>query len=292
MYELALLGAALLFALQMFSNQRYQKLSGSGFSQALRFSFWTGAVGAVVPVLSQGLHLEFTWFSLLIALWSTVNGILYTVCSLKALETANLSVFTTFAMLGSVLIPFTGGILIWNEELTWQKGVCCVCLALSILCNVRRQSKEQRKGPSPLWYYFAIFVFNGMGGLINKIHQSFPELAVDSGSFSVWTRVLGLLLCGGLLLCQKQSLLLPLEERREKRQAWSSLAVYGVLNLSANWILLVALLHVDASLSYTLTTGSTVVFSTVISILRKERLSRRQYASVAIAFLGLLCLAL
>lgn len=291
MYELALLGAALLFALLMFSNQRYQKLSGSGFPQALRFSLWTGAIGAIVPIVSQGLHLEFTWFSLLIALWSTVNGILYTVCSLKALETANLSVFTTFAMLGSVLIPFAGGILIWNEELTWQKGVCCLLLALSILCNVRLQKKGQKKAPSPLLYYFAVFVFNGMGGLINKIHQSFPALAVDSGSFSVWTRVLGILLCGGMLLCQKRSLLVPLEDRRERRQVWSSLVVYGILSLSANWILLVALLHVDASLSYTLTTGSTVVFSTVISMLRKERLSGRQYVSVCMAFLGLLCLA-
>lgn len=292
MYELALLGASLLFALQMFSNQWYQKATGSGFSHVLRFYFWTSAVGAIVPFLSQGLRLEFTWFSLLIALWSVASGILGTVCSFKALETANLSVFTTFNMLGGVLIPFAGGILIWNEELSWQKGVCCVLLVFSLLCNVQPESREQRKGPSPIWYYLACFLFNGMGALINKVHQSFPDLAVDSGSFSVWTRVYGLLLGGVVLLCQKQPLLLPLEGHREKRLAWSGLVAYGTLNLAGNWILLVALLYVDASLSYILITGGAMVFSTAISVLRKERLTRRQYASVAIAFLGLLFLLL
>ena len=189
MYELALLGAALLFALLMLTNQQYQKMSGSGLAPALRSSLWSSAMGFIVPIITQGLHLEFTWFSLLIALWSTVNGIIYTICSLRALETANLSVFTTFSMLGSVFIPFIGGILIWNEDLTWQKAVCCLFLAISILCNVRLRSKTECKGPSPLVYYFAIFIFNGMGGLINKVHQSFPDLAVDSGSFSVWTRM-------------------------------------------------------------------------------------------------------
>lgn len=292
MYELALLGAALLFALLMLTNQQYQKMSGSGLAPALRSSLWSSAMGFIVPIITQGLHLEFTWFSLLIALWSTVNGIIYTICSLRALETANLSVFTTFSMLGSVFIPFIGGILIWNEDLTWQKAVCCLFLAISILCNVRLCSKTECKGPSPLVYYFAIFIFNGMGGLINKVHQSFPDLAVDSGSFSVWTRIVAIVLCGGILLLKKQPLLLPFVDRKECALGWSNLALCALLGLSANWILLVALLHVDASISYTLTTGATIVFSTLISLLRKEKIGRRQLLAVLAAFLGLLCLAL
>lgn len=111
MYEAVIVGASALFALMMFSNQRYQQLCGSGLAPAMRFALWTSLIGAAAAFIGQGGRLEWTLFSGLVALWSSVNGMLYALCSLWALERSELTVFTTFSMLGGMLLPFTAGIL-------------------------------------------------------------------------------------------------------------------------------------------------------------------------------------
>ncbi len=292
MYEAIIVGASALFALMMFSNQRYQQLCGSGADPALRFALWTALIGAAAAWIGQGGRLEFTPFSGAVALWSSINGMLYVLCSLWALERADLTVFTTFSMLGGMLVPFAAGILFWHEPMTWQKALCCLLLTAAIVCNVQLpQGKGRREAVRGLFWDLAVFFLNGLGGLINKLHQSFPDRAVDSGSYSVLSRLFTVVLCLLLLSVRRRTPLLPLEQAKKRRAAWGSLLANGVLGLAANWILLWALLHVEASLSFALTTGSAIVFAALLSLCTRTPVSKRRWISVAASMAGLLVLA-
>ena len=276
MYEAVIVGASALFALMMFSNQRYQQLCGSGLAPAMRFALWTSLIGAAAAFIGQGGRLEWTLFSGLVALWSSVNGMLYALCSLWALERSELTVFTTFSMLGGMLLPFTAGILFWHEPMSVQKALCCLLLVAAIVCNVRLPAdKSRREALRGLFWDFAVFFLNGLGGLINKLHQSVPEAAVDSGSFSVLSRLFTVGLCLLVLLIRRETPLLPLAVPKQRRAAWGSLIANGTLGLAANWILLWALLYVDASLSFALTTGTAIVFAALLSLCMRTPLSRR-----------------
>lgn len=290
MYELAMVGAAVMTAFSVLANQKYQQFSGSGLGSAIRFALWSSVIGVVAALAVQVGRVEFTWFSVLISLWASVNGVIYTLFSLYALEKNNLTMYTTFSMLGGMLLPFLAGILIWQEPLTWQKGVCCLLLIFSIVCNVQlRGGSDVRKG---LFYGLAVFFLNGLGGLINKIHQSYPDLAVDSGSYSIIFRAWIVLICLAVLLFNKQTPMLAIPEKKKRRSAWKSLLIYGVLALVSSWIYLVALLHVEASFTYVLITGSVIVCTTLLSLILRERVTKRQIVSVVIAVLGMVCLAL
>lgn len=294
---IALLGASLLFALQFLFNQRYEKRTGSGLAHAFRFSLWTSVVGAAAMLLMQGFALNVSWFSLLMAAVLSTVSILYTVCSMKAFATANLSVYSTFAMLGGMLIPFVGGLLIpsRNEELTWTKALCCVLLIVGLCFNVRREPKadgDKKKGLPPLFYYFAVFVLNGLSGLVSTLHQSFPDWAVDATSFSMLNRALTAVFALVMLLLSRQTPLPRLNAPKGKADVWMSMAAFGLICTFANWIVLLTLKNVDASLSYTLTTGAVMVFSTVIALIQREKVTLKQWLSVAFSMAGLLTLVI
>ena len=67
---------------------------------------------------------------------------------------------------------------------------------------------------------------------------------------------------------------------------------FGVFNGVGNWLLLISLIHLPASVQYPLVTGGVMVLSTVISAIGKEKLVKRDYIAAAIAFVASVCMAL
>ncbi len=61
---------------------------------------------------------------------------------------------------------------------------------------------------------------------------------------------------------------------------------YGVFNGVGNLFLLIALGSLPASVQYPLVTGGVMVFSAIISTIRREKLTTRDYIATAIAFLA------
>ena len=64
----------------------------------------------------------------------------------------------------------------------------------------------------------------------------------------------------------------------------------GIINRLANFLLLIALVHVEASVQYPLITGGVMIVSTIISYFGKSKPTKRELASVALAFFGMLAL--
>ena len=265
-----------MFAVQFLFNQKFQQSYGSDTKATFVFTFYKSAVAAIIMFVISGFKITVTPFSFLLAFISAVSGILMLYFSLKAFSVANLSVYSVFSMLGGMILPFLLGVCFYDEKLTVLKCVCCVLIILAVLLNVQKG----QNGKKALLYYMAVFVLNGMAGVISKIHQSSGYPITDSTGFTLLINLISVVICAIYLLikCKK----IPVV--KGKNLLYSS--GYGVLNGVGNLFLLIALSNLPASVQYPLVTGGVMVFSTIISILQKEKLTEKDYIATAVSFIA------
>ena len=266
--------ATILFALQFFFNQRFEQSRGSDLKSALEFTLYKSLVIVVMMLFISKFSIIVTPFSVTLATVYAVACILMTYFSLKAFAIANLSVYSVFSMLGGMLLPFLLGVGFYDEELTPFKIVCCILIVVSVLLNIKSGNGNKKA----ILYYMAVFMLNGSVGVISKIHQSSEIAHTDSTGFMLLSSMASIIISAVWLLIKYKKI--PLV----KGKALAFAGGYGIFNGFGNWFLLISLVNLPASVQYPLVTGGVMVFSTIISALRKERLTKTDYIAAAISF--------
>ena len=286
LYYTLVIISTILFSLQFLFTQRFQETSGTGMKPTLVFSLYKSLVIILMMLLISGFKIQFSWFSLLMATVYAVSSMAMSYYSLKAFAVANLSVYSVFSMLGGMILPFFLGVLFFDEgDKLVFKIICCALIVVAVLLNVK-SGKQDKKA---LFYYFAVFVLNGMSGVISKLHQSSSLSPVDSSSFMLWSAVVTVVLSAAWLLIAYRQI--PLV----KGKNILFVTGYGVFNGLGNLFLLIALSGesgLPASVQYPLVTGGVMVCSTIISTIRKEKLTVREYIATFIALLASIFIAL
>ncbi len=201
LYYSLVVAATVLFSLQFLFTQKFGESRGSSLESTLIFTLYKSIVIIVIMFIIGGFKMEFTSFSALMALIYTASGLIMTYFSLKAFEVTNLSVYSIFSMLGGMLLPFLLGIFFYDEGFSVPKAVCIALIVAAVLLGIEKK-KASRKA---VVYYLAVFVLNGMAGVISKIHQSSAIPHVDSTSFMMLGAIWAVLICGVILLikCKK-----------------------------------------------------------------------------------------
>lgn len=272
---LLLLAAALLFSFQFLFSKIYTRLRGDGAGPAFTFLLISESVSFLFMLVLNAFRLRFSAFSVILGLVYAVDNILFLCCGLRALTVANLSVYSVFTMLGGMLLPSVTGILFYREAVTVPLVLCWVLIFAALLLTLKKGNSGRRA----YVYYIGVFLFNGLAAAISKVHQS-SDLAVDSGSFvaiyNLWTAAL----CLGLYLVKFRTL--PRVGLREVGCSAGYALCCGVPNL----LLLIALTRLPASVQYPIVTGGVMFFSTVMSLLFREKLSRRELLAAGVAFLA------
>lgn len=281
LYYALVFGATILFALQFLFNQKFETVRGSDLKSALEFTLYKNTVIVIMMLIISGFKIVITPFSAALSVVYAAACILMTYFSLKAFAVANLSVYSVFSMLGGMLLPFLLGVGFYNENLTVFKIVCCVLIAISVLLNLKG-GKQSKKA---FFYYMAVFVLNGGVGVISTIHQNSDLPHTDSTGFMFLSSLAGVII-GALWMMIKYKKI-PLI----KGKALLYTSGYGIFNGVGNWLLLVSLIHLPASVQYPLVTGGVMVFSTVISIIRKEKLTKTDYIAAAVSFIASVLMA-
>ena len=287
LYYVLVIISTVLFSLQFLFNQRFQQTYGTGMKATQVFSLYKSLVIILMMLLISGFKVQFSWFSLGMATIYAVSSIAMGYYSLKAFSVANLSVYSVFSMLGGMILPFFLGVLFYDEgDNLVFKIICCALIVVAVLLNIK-SGKQDKKA---LFYYFAVFVLNGMAGVISKIHQSSTSLSpVDSTSFMLLTAAVSVVISAAWLLIAYREI--PLI----KGKNILFVTGYGVFNGLGNLFLLIALSGengLPASVQYPLVPGGVMVCSTVISTIRKEKLTVREYIATAIALLASIFIAL
>ena len=273
-YYVMVIIAAVLFSLQFLCQQKYEKLCGTKLSAALGFSMYKGITVIIMMLVLSGGRIGFSWFSLALAAVYALCYILMIEFSLNAFSVANLSVYSVFTMLGGMLLPFLAGVWFYNEGLSVFKVICCLLIIVAVLMNVQKGHGSKKA----FVYYMLVFILNGMVGVISKAHQDSPIVHVDSESFMFYSGVFTVIICSLWLVLMGEKV--PL--MRNKDLLYS--AGDGFLNGVGDLLLFIAIARLPASVQYPLVTGGVMVFSTVISLIRKEKLRVLEYIAAVIAF--------
>lgn len=275
MYLLLIL-AAFLFAVQFLFNQQYRRLKGEGLDATMTFSLYTSAISFVILFALGRFQLHITWFSLLIAVLYAAVCLLSSYAGLKAFGTANLSVYSIFMMLGGMLLPFAYGILFANEALSFAKALSILLICAAVGCSFEKGAE----GKNAYRFYAAIFILNGLVGVLSKIHLSVAALAVDSYSFMATIQLALLAMC--LLYCLMTWQGIP----KPSGKLYLCLSGYAVCNGIGNLFCQIALTSLPASVQYPIITGGVMVFSTLISLARREPIGGKTYLAAALACLS------
>lgn len=292
MYIALIILATFMFSVQFVFNDLYQRGEGATVVTAMLFSAITGLAGCVMLVLTNADVFQYSFFSMGLAFLSAAKNVLSAYISIIVLSRANLSVYSLYSMLGGMLLPFAYAIAFEGEVFTWQKGVCAALIMIALLLGTKGKESSEREKQlhgSPLPWYLGVFVMNGLSGVFSTIHQKAGEIAVSASAYSLMEKGWGLIICAAVLLVcrmhgQSIRLLHPV------RSTASSVG-FGVITTIANLILLIALLHVDASVQYPIVTGGVIVLSLMWDWILGKKPNRYAVLAAAISFGGLLFLA-
>ncbi len=270
------------FGFQFFCGNAYRERHGSGFRATFLFGALSSAAGILLLLLISGACVSATPLTLATALASAVNSVCCTVCGQKALGKVNLSLYSLFMMLGGMAVPFAAGILFFGEPLTAGGAACMVFLVAALLVSARVRGE----GRGGLGYCAAVFVFNGLAGVIAKLFYVLPYERADAASLS--------LLTAAFVLCISLAGLLFARGEKLKLAPVGALcgAGNGLLNTAGNFLLLLALAHLPASVQYPFVTGGVIIVSTLLSYLTPKKAGLPEWIGAALAFAGIAALLL
>ena len=94
---------------------------------------------------------------------------------------------------------------------------------------------------------------------------------------NVLTKIITAVICAFLISISKEK-----SFRISKKSMGLSIS-YSIFNSIGNLLLLIALLKLPSSVQYPMVTGGTIVFATVISVLRKDNVSQKEILAALIA---------
>lgn len=328
-YYVLLFLSAFIFASQFFVTRQYQLRNGTGFLGSVKLSFFAYLTIAIFffvkGCLTTGtLNFGFTWFTFAMTLLIAVVSLSCVYMGIKVLAVGDMSIYSVFMMLGSIILPSFVGVVVYKEALTPLKIIALLLMFTAIIFSVSSVDKNKLTLKAIL-YYIGIFVMNGMIGVFFTIHQNQPELTaavmetvdglvVNNDVFMTWYGLSTVLLSGVLyVVCcfvkpfkaQTQDQFRGLEGVSEgeeavaeskKESATKALlitiglaAIYGLCNGLGDYFIAIATQPnaLGASVTFPIINGGTIVFSTLSGIVFfKEKLTVSTVISLVIVVIS------
>lgn len=279
LYYGMLTAAVIMFGGQFFFNQIFEREYGNSAFGAALFALGGSAAGMVVLLIINGVKLRFTVFSVLMALLSGLDSMAFTVCSIKALGKVNLSRYSIFSMLGGMVLPFFAGIVFFDEKPEIGRILCFFVIFAAVVITVK-----DRKNRAGMKYCWGVFVFNGLSGVISTAFQRSGLDKCDEAQFSfLCAAAVTLLALCAVCVMKKPGIKLT-------KKAVLSMGTCGILGRVANYLLLLALANLPASVQYPFVTGGVIAVSTVIGIITRQKPSRSEIVSMLLSFAGITAL--
>lgn len=294
--------ATVCFTAQIASTKVFQRSVRQTIATTLAMLALMGAFGVVYILCVGGFKLDFTLFGVIMAFCFGVVLIPYNMIGIKVLSLGPFAIYSMFLMLGGMAVPFFYGIIFLHEAVSVGKIAGSVLLVFFMTLQAfshPKQSEEEEsneksvsRGGKALFFVLciAIFFINGCTSVISKTHQ-ISASAMSEISFMFCACVVTMLLASVLLavITLKKGRLSVKEEVKPVFKLKPLLAVFGVsaANYTGNLLQLFAASKVPASVQFPLVSGGVIVLSALVSaFVFKEKLSKKEWISIAGAFVA------
>lgn len=280
MYYLILSFATVLFGLGFLLNQTYERSAGNSFKALCLLNIFGNFAGLTVLLVVNKFRFEATPFTVIYSFITSLGLFAYSFCAIKALGKINLSLYSVFAMLGGMTLPFVYGIAFCGEGLSAGKILCFVFVCVSLAFTVSRDEKMKSGVP----FYIGVFVLNGMSGVFSKYYAvtEFDKTSIEG--YSIWIAISGIVISAAILpfVIKKGAPFRP--------KAVGIATVFGMLGRLGNYLLLVSLAHLPASAQYPMVTGGTMIVSTLLCFFTDSKPKKKDVVPVALSFAGIILL--
>ena len=284
MNYLLVLMATVLLAFEFALSRKYQTMEGTAMTAGLRFNLLTGLLTMVIFFGINGFRLEFSPFSLAVALLAALCGTAYNVISFRILKAGGMALYSMFLMLGGMLLPYLYGVLFLDEALTPLRILGVAVIAAAVVLSSR--ASYRFSGKVYLWCAL-VFLLNGGVSILSKLHQiDTAHSPVSTAAFVMYGGM------GRFLFCALA--LLSLGKKREKPAsrpvnilavAAGAAAISGLSYL----LQLVGAANLPATVLYPMVTGGSIIFSALSGLVFfREKLSAIQVLSIGLCFAGTL----
>jgi len=278
---LLILLADLLFASQFLMTKLYSARNPQSALTSFAFSFGSELVILLYMVAFSSFTIIFTPFSLAMAAITAVIMIAASYCSIAALKYINLSLYSVFLMLGGMLLPSIFGIIWADEPLTLGKVLCLLLIGGSMVLGVEKTATNKK---GAVKYYILCFLLNGLNGIVAKIHTMYPALNTSSNNFIILTSLCVCALTGVILLANGKQVL----PRFKDVKNLGCMAGYAVVHGVAQFLSLLTLERLPVSLQQPMVTGGVLGFSFLISVIMKEKQTKKSVISFVLAVLAII----
>ncbi len=279
--------ATLLFSSQFLMSQIYSKANEQGLKSTLSYTIGTYFIIAAYMFVANGFKLQVTPFSLMMSVITAANALICTFASIASLNVANLSLYSVFMMSGPVVISAVVGFLFFNEKITLGVIVGILFIGVSLYLSI---DKSQKGKKGAIKYYFLCFFSNGLSGTIGKIHQDNTAHNIPSNDYLILYTLTAVVISVILLLI--------ITRGKNSFSCFKSLknigamTGYAAFNGVAELLSLITLALLPVSLQQPLVTGGVLTFSFIISVLRREKLTVKNFVSFLFALVATICISL
>ena len=293
---IVLLLAIMCFTAQFAFTKLYESAVRQTMVTALVMLIVTSLIGMLLFLFIGGFHVQTTRISVILAVLFALVMIPYYMIGIRVLSLGSLAIYSMFMMLGGMLVPFFYGIIFLHETISIGKILGTVLLSLFIILQAIGQNSPTENHPSEstkkrkhLFFVFCLLIFllNGLTGVIAKAHQ-ISEGAVDEISFTVIScgsiATLSLVLLIFAFLKNQNEKFAQVKTILKRRPLWI-MVLLGSAAYAGNFLHLKAASNIPASVQFPLVSGGVIVLSALVSaFLFKEKISKKEWISVAGAF--------
>lgn len=328
-YYILVILSALCYAVQFAVNKLYQTKKGSAVKTSLKFLALKGGIAACVFFFVAWIiykkPLTVTPMSVVLACITSILACLCFIVGFVIFKYGNMSVFSTFLMIGGMTLPFIYSAF-RGEELGTFKICGIVLLILSLVMSLMGKKKGERRSAKSIAVFVllcaSVFVFNGCVSVFSSIHSGedflwftdltlgrlFPNISrerVMGVEFTVLVNIANCVFCSAALCvvtlvqklsAEKSSVEIPEEKTPSKSHSngkeaiflFSLIAVCAVLDALA----FVLMRIVDGSgeivaSKYPIQTAFTVVLSALAGFVAfREKPNRWGLCGLAVTFLS------
>ncbi len=277
--------ATVLFSIQFLFTKKYQLCVGTGKEASFFHNSISPITFALILLIYSGFRIEFTWYAFILALCGVGVSIGLVMFGLKALSIGTVSNYSLYLLSGGMIVPVIYGAIMGEPFGVW-KIISIVCVIIAIVIKFNFKEKVNFRTYLLL---FTIFILNGLSGVISSLHQKDVfelGLSVSAHSFTMlklfMSSIVGVILFSIVAIKKRNELKI---KPFVKAIPWS--IAEGICNGVGNFLLLIALLKIDASMQYPIVTGGCIFLSAIFPlIIYKEKPNLRGWISVSFAIIG------
>ncbi len=275
--------ATVLLAFDFALQKKYQTFEGVDLIAGLKFNAVSGMLTAVIFFALSGFKIEFSLFSVVLALLMSLFCMIYIILGFKILKSNGMAVYSLFLMSGGMLLPYLFGVLFLDEPLSVLRIIGVLLILFAVILSNKTKLKLKI---SFFLLCLSVFILNGFVSIISKCHQINTAFApVSSTAFVMYSGIAKFLFGSAtLMFCQNKS-----------KRSFSSKNTFFIMIGSAliggvSYMLqLIGAKELPATVLYPIVTGGSIIFSALSGkVFFKEKLSFYQLASIALCFIGTL----